>query len=262
MKHKNSLNDETNSLFLASTESRSIILGEEASSNRTELYYENQKNLLRAHFERKKQKSNQLPISILKSPLHKQQSHQPVSSKSFPKTAPPRLETASASKQLAPKTIQRPSLIKEVSALSNSSRNSSIRYSAREKTIIEWAFKRFEEEIDLEKIEKEKKKKKSGRFVHQFWYENDEEILNGSSVQNSISLNESTEKDDFDFYRTNRKAVTTKTDIEINRQSKQLGTRLIDLSKERYKVIGILDYEKKKFVRNQMLKSESLPGLR
>jgi len=239
-------NNETSSLTQPSVNSL-ILLGEEASSNRVELYFENKKNLLKTHFEQKnKQKQNK---TKQRSPFIKSTyQHQ------FPKTAPARLEKHS-------------NLLREVTALqSNSAHQSkSIRFSTREKLIMDWAFKRFEmletDQEELMKREKLKKKKKT-RFDHEFWFEKDEEYLNGAPLNAHINLNDdANEKDNFDFYRTN-KTVTTKIDIDINRIIKQHDNRLIKLSKERYKTLGGLDYEKKKFVTNQLIKSESLPGLR
>lgn len=240
MKIRSSLKDETNSLTMASTESRSMLLGEEAGSDRLALYYENQKNLIKVHFEKKKQKLK---------PLNTKNEQQKTLT--LPKTAPARLE-------------QKPNLLKEVSMLNLSSvRNSSIRYSAREKIIMEWAFKRFDDEVEVKKAAIEKQKTKT-RFDHEFWFEDDTDTLKGAIGNKDIDLSDADIKNtnSLDFYRTNRRAVTTKTDIEINRHTKQLDVKLIDLSKERYKILGVLDYEKKKFVRHQLLKSESLPGLR
>ena len=53
-----------------------------------------------------------------------------------------------------------------------------------------------------------------------------------------------------------------KIDIEMNRHSKQLDGRLVDLSRERFKTICMLEYKKHEFVKKQLRKSESLPGLR
>lgn len=246
MKFRSLTNNETSSLTQPSVNSL-ILLGEEASSNRVELYFENKKNLLKTHFEQKnKQQQNK---SKQRSPFIKSTyQHQ------FPKTAPARLEKHS-------------NLLREVTALqSNSAHQSkSIRFSTREKLIMDWAFKRFEmletDQEELMKREKLKKKKKT-RFDHEFWFEKDEEFLNGAPLNAHINLNDdANEKDNFDFYRTN-KTVTTKIDIDINRIIKQHDNKLIKLSKERYKTLGGLDYEKKKFVTNQLIKSESLPGLR
>jgi hypothetical protein len=246
MKFRSLTNNETSSLTQPSVNSL-ILLGEEASSNRVELYFENKKNLLKTHFEQKnKQQQNK---SKQRSPFIKSTyQHQ------YPKTAPARLEKHS-------------NLLREVTALqSNSAHQSkSIRFSTREKLIMDWAFKRFEMletgQEELMKREKLKKKKKT-RFDHEFWFEKDEEFLNGAPLNAHINLNDdANEKDNFDFYRTN-KTVTTKIDIDINRIIKQHDNKLIKLSKERYKTLGGLDYEKKKFVTNQLIKSESLPGLR
>ena len=141
----------------------------------------------------------------------------------------------------------------------NIKNNSIIRYSAREKSILDWAFKKFQ-------YEESKKNDKNNfcRYKHDFWFDEDEEILKGAEANKNVNLADYDDpQGDHDFYRKYRNVTNTgKIDIEMNRHSKQLDSQLVDLSRERFKTIGMLEYKKHEFVKKQLRKSESLPGLR
>ena len=138
-------------------------------------------------------------------------------------------------------------------------KNSTIRYSAREKSILDWAFKKFQYEESKKNL-----KNFSCRYKHDFWFDEDEEILKGAEANKNVNLADYDDpQGDHDFYRKYRNVTNTgKIDIEMNRHSKQLDGRLVDLSRERFKTICMLEYKKHEFVEKQLRKSESLPGLR
>ena len=70
------------------------------------------------------------------------------------------------------------------------------------------------------------------------------------------------EDEDSEFYRKYRNCYVTKADIELQFYHKKLDTKLVDLSKERYKIIHRMNYQKKLFAKKQLLKARSLPGLK
>ncbi len=99
---------------------------------------------------------------------------------------------------------------------------------------------------------------------HEIWFETDEDILEGAECNKHIDLNEYEDaQGDSDFYRKHRNnAATAKTDIARNRYSQQLDFGLMDLARKRFKVLALMDYQKKTFVQNQLRKSNEMPGLR
>jgi len=118
------------------------------------------------------------------------------------------------------------------------------------------AFKKFDADAKTEKKDLRKK--------HEIWFETDEDILGGAECNKHIDLNEYEDaQGDSDFYRKHRNnATTAKSDIARNRYSQQLDFGLMDLAKKRFKVLALMDYQKKSFVQNQLRKSNEMPGLR
>ena len=140
-----------------------------------------------------------------------------------------------------------------------------MRYNSREKNILDWAFKK---QNNHELIDKPKKtslsRERQNKSANRVWFVEDDENLDEEEIKKNIDLAEYDDpQGDSDFYRKHRRSANvSKVESAKNIINKQLDAKLIDLSRERYKIIGNLDYQKKEFVRKQLAKSESLPGLR
>lgn len=131
--------------------------------------------------------------------------------------------------------------------------------SLRERKIKEWAFKKIElkdllksKEIELKNQTQQQKK----------------EIIvdeNEFFTVKKIDLSEliDTENDE-EFYRQFRNSgmYKNRADAQKNILLKLLDKRLLDISKDRFKIINHVDYQKKIFIKKQLLKSKSLPGLK
>lgn len=144
--------------------------------------------------------------------------------------------------------------------------NVKVKNTMRERQVQEWAFKKLNindllkssEFSDKDRISSQRSKKSK-----EFWLDDDDFWMSGSPRQ--IDLAEYDDADqEAEFYRKHRNSgmYSSKADAEKNLLYKMLDSRLMDLSKDRFKVLGYLDYQKKLFIKKQLLKSKSLPGLK
>lgn len=131
--------------------------------------------------------------------------------------------------------------------------------SLRERKIKEWAFKK----IDLKDLLKSKESKNESLTRRDEIFLDDDEILGLTSKKIDLSELIDTEADD-EFYRQHRNSgmYKNRADAQKNILFKLLDKRLLDISKDRFKKINHVDYQKKIFIKKQLLKSKSLPGLK
>lgn len=133
--------------------------------------------------------------------------------------------------------------------------------SLRERKIKEWAFKK----VDLKELLKSKEFESKNEIQdkkNEIIFDEDE--ISGLPMK-KIDLSElvDTEADD-EFYRQHRNSgmYKNRADAQKNILFKLLDKRLLDISKDRFKKINHVDYQKKIFIKKQLLKSKSLPGLK
>ncbi|CAF0959824.1 unnamed protein product [Brachionus calyciflorus] len=163
---------------------------------------------------------------------------------------------------LRPKTNL--NIVKQAEA-KNKKENSFVRTpvkdSLRERHIKEWAFKK----IDLKDLLKSKEfepKHDFEKHKKNFVVIEDDDVLLDETRQIDLSELVDTEAD-AEFYRQHRNSgmYKNKADAQKNILFKLLDKRLLDISKDRFKFANYVDYQKKIFIKKQILKSKSLPGL-
>ena len=131
--------------------------------------------------------------------------------------------------------------------------------SLRERKIKEWAFKKIELKDLLKSKELETKNQTENKKIEIIVDE--DEFLTTKKINLSELID--TENDD-EFYRQFRNSgmYKNRADAQKNILLKLLDRRLLDISKDRFKIINHVDYQKKIFIKKQLLKSKSLPGLK
>ena len=68
--------------------------------------------------------------------------------------------------------------------------------------------------------------------------------------------------EDAEFYRNHRSSNINKAENKKNFANKLLDAKLVDLSRQRYKGLKNLEFQKKIFARRQLYKAKLLPGLK
>ena len=136
-----------------------------------------------------------------------------------------------------------------------------IAFSNKEKDIKEWAFKKNriatkkrepsqQDDLNIAKL----------RYGHHFWFDEVDEL--NQNIEDVDLAQLENEDEDAEFYRNHRSANVNKALNQKNFTSKILDTKLIDLSKQRFKDIRQLEFQKKIFARKQLKKAKGLPGLK
>lgn len=223
---------------------QSIMLGEEAGSDKINLFYQNMCQEL--HKQQRRAESSM-----------RHRSAQDTGKKSATEQMKLALRREQTDFILPARPMSRNPLLQQP-PLNIQKKKKAPNYSSKERQILNWAFKKFEEERRF--VKKEPK----NRFKHEFWFEKDDDVLQGAECNKHINLADyDDEQADADFFRKHRSnAVTGKTDIARNRYSSHLDRCLIDLSRKRFKILAMKEFQKKSFVQNQLRKSDSMPGLR
>lgn len=177
------------------------------------------------------------------------------------KTAPPRYNFNSvkskAAKALASKQA------KQSSQQVNPS-NIMIRNTIRERQIKDWAFKKLNVNDMINSNESlNKSRAPATKPKHEIWFDEDDMWQSGAKQQIDLAVYDDPDEE-ADFYRKHRNSGMnqSKADAEKNILYKLLDSKLLELSKDRYKLMSYVDYQKKIFIKKQLLKSKSLPGLK
>lgn len=158
--------------------------------------------------------------------------------------------------------------LRPTSAKTSNYTNLHTRKSIKEKQILDWAFKKFYDEQEARnstKINSDRSNNSAeSKSSKDSWYDDDVDDLIDSNYKNKINLSDYDDIDaENEFLRKYRNTtINNKNDMEKTFQAKLLDAKLLDLSKERHKILNLLEYQKKLFIRKQLFKAKSLPGLR
>jgi hypothetical protein len=144
----------------------------------------------------------------------------------------------------------------------------------KEKQMKEWAYKTITlEELGIEMPPKSARKASAEnnntprRARVQNVSLNPEEILineeNAAKNFHLVNLDYLDEEENiYDMQNRNPHLNISKENTKKNQESRYLDSKLIELAKERFKTMDWIDYQKKEFVKKQIRKSKTLPGLK